>query len=331
MLYVAAALLLPALHLTFHDRARSLAALAAPARWGGSPSARLSLTSTRLIISTRSVRTRRSQSGPALSSPPPGHHTPSYTVPAAWRTLLPATSRRRTGRPPFAAHRPRRCRLWLFSSWIPAAQPLAALSPLRSASPLVAWKSPVLAPHKSLAAREGAPRPRTVPASRCRARFLSLLAQRWLGQTSPQPPSPAAEEAAAAPTRPCHPSLACHARARPRRIAAGRGSSVGGSAGGLPDGATGRFPRRSCLAQCQSRLRPARRRHTQRWWSPIVRPQRGFGADRARARPAPATDPAGERSSARCAGPDHHQHAGGARPTSTCCAALMPITGPMSR
>lgn len=200
--------------------------------------------------------------------PRPCHHTPSYTVRAAWHTSPPAMLRRRIL--PFyraTAGRPRRRRLGSSRRGFlpPSRSPHTRLALRRLFVPEVAGSQ-----HRTRASQpsRGAPCLRSVRcAAQSRTRLSSLpcpalaglrhpprlpRALRWKVHPlhRPRPRNPSL-------SRPWHPRLGPGPQLCPRR---------------WPQLA--RFPRRAHPAQRQSRLRLARRLCTRRWWSPIVQPQR---------------------------------------------------------
>jgi len=140
VLYVAAALLLPALHLTFHDRAHDH--LPHGLRLHPLGAAHLQPGSADEHSPDHQHALRQDapqpQSGPALSSPPAWpshpvvHGAGSLAHFAAGYIASPEPAVLPLGRASASPLPPR-----LFSSWIPAAQPLASHSP-RAPPPLVA-------------------------------------------------------------------------------------------------------------------------------------------------------------------------------------------------
>lgn len=202
--------------------------------------------------------------------PRPGHHTPSYTARAAWRTSPPATLRRRIL--PFyrsTARRPRRRRLGFSRRGFlpPSRSPRTRRALRRLLSPEVAGSQ-----HHTRASQSsrGAPCLRSVRcAAQSRARLSSLVCPALAGLSHPpRCPRPLCRKVHRLHRprpRPRNPSLS---RTWHRRL--GPGPQVRPRR--WPPLA--RFPHRSHLAQRLSRLRLARRLCTRRWWSPIARPRR---------------------------------------------------------
>lgn len=202
--------------------------------------------------------------------PRPCHHTPSYTVRAAWHTSPPATLRRRIL--PFcrsSAPRPRRRRL-SFSRrgfLLPSRSPRTRLALRRLFLPEVAGSL-----HRTRASQpsRGAPCLRSVRcAAQSRARLSSLVCPALAGLRHP-PRFPRSLRWKVHRLHRPRPRLRNPSLSRTWYRRLGRGPQVRPRR--WPPLA--RFPLRAHLAQRLSRLRLGRRLCTRRWWSPIVQPRR---------------------------------------------------------